>query len=212
MKTHSLKLVAAAALLGLLPASAPAQTSMMTGAQRSMGSGTTAGKGTMFGGSSGLANLANSGQIQGRERYLRQNRRAGQFVGADSAEVAQNLRNFSVLGGRATRQAGIGRSSSAPRQPTAAGGGPSLRFQARLEAAFEHPQPNVQATTQRIVDRLGGARGIKSVGPVQVVVQGDTAVLRGQVASAHDRLLAEQLARFEPGVWQIKNELTVAAK
>jgi len=47
--------------------------------------------------------------------------------------------------------------------------------------------------------------------PVDVSIRNQTAVLRGVVATEHDRTLAGHLARFEPGVRQVNNELTVAA-
>jgi hypothetical protein len=45
--------------------------------------------------------------------------------------------------------------------------------------------------------------------PVQVMTRGGTIVLQGQVATAHDRELAELLLRLEPGVSDVQNELTV---
>ncbi|MFH1919746.1 MAG: BON domain-containing protein [Planctomycetota bacterium] len=47
--------------------------------------------------------------------------------------------------------------------------------------------------------------------PLEVTIRQETAILRGVVASPRDRLLAGHLARFEPGVREVKNELTVAA-
>ena len=209
MKIDPLTFAAALALFAVMPATAPAQGTF--GSSQSLGSSFSPGTRTAFGSGSGLANQASVGQIQGRERFVRANRRPGQFVGADAQDLTTTMRNFSILGGRAARQANLGlRSASAPPQPTARTGTP-LPFQAKLEAAFDYPQPNAQATSQRIVEHLKGARGIKSAGPIQVVIQGETAILRGQVGSQHDRALAEQLARLEPGVWQVQNELTVAA-
>lgn len=46
--------------------------------------------------------------------------------------------------------------------------------------------------------------------PISVTVQGDTATLRGSVASAHDRIVAEVMLRLEPGIRQVDNQLTVA--
>lgn len=47
------------------------------------------------------------------------------------------------------------------------------------------------------------------VAPAQVTVRGDTAILQGVVATEHDRDLAEQLVRMEPGIAQVENLLTV---
>jgi BON domain len=50
---------------------------------------------------------------------------------------------------------------------------------------------------------------IRQLSPISVTLQNETAILRGRVATEHDRQLVELLTRFEPGVWQVKNELTV---
>ena len=46
--------------------------------------------------------------------------------------------------------------------------------------------------------------------PIQIEVEKGTAILRGAVASAHDRAIAERLALLEGGIWKVQNELTVA--
>jgi len=53
---------------------------------------------------------------------------------------------------------------------------------------------------------------IKKITPVTVTMQGDTAVLRGRVATEHDRALAERIALLEPGIWYVRNELGVAGR
>ena len=45
--------------------------------------------------------------------------------------------------------------------------------------------------------------------PIRVVMEAETVTLRGVVQTAHDRVLAEQLALLEPGVRRVRNELTV---
>jgi len=45
--------------------------------------------------------------------------------------------------------------------------------------------------------------------PISVTVQGDTATIRGSVASMHDRIVAEVMLRLEPGIMQVDNQLTV---
>ena len=46
-------------------------------------------------------------------------------------------------------------------------------------------------------------------GPITVNLVGQTAVLQGTVASDADRQLAEDLARLEPGVMAVQNDLAV---
>jgi len=65
-----------------------------------------------------------------------------------------------------------------------------------------------RAVTQ-LIQHLGE---IEKVTPVTVTMQGDTAVLRGRVATEHDRALAERIALLEPGIWYVRNELGVAGR
>ena len=45
---------------------------------------------------------------------------------------------------------------------------------------------------------------------MEVTIEGATAILRGVVATEHDRVLAERVAKLEPGVRQVENLLTLA--
>ena len=75
---------------------------------------------------------------------------------------------------------------------------------------FSTPSAAPTAVSIKISDQLNRSRSLASAGGVNVQIEGKTAVLRGTVASDHDRALAQQLAMLEPGVSQVKNELQVA--
>jgi len=62
-----------------------------------------------------------------------------------------------------------------------------------------------------LVERLRRALGDRLRSPFVVMIADQTTILRGVVATDHDRILAGHVARFEPGVLNVKNELTVAA-
>lgn len=62
-----------------------------------------------------------------------------------------------------------------------------------------------------LVERLRRALGDRLRSPLEVTIDGETATLRGLVATDHDRVLAGHVARFEPGVLNVENDLTVAA-
>jgi osmotically-inducible protein OsmY len=62
----------------------------------------------------------------------------------------------------------------------------------------------------RLAERLRDVLRDRLRGPLGVAIVHETAILRGTVASQYDRTLAGHLARFEPGVRNVKNELTVA--
>ncbi len=63
--------------------------------------------------------------------------------------------------------------------------------------------------SERVQAHLAKTLGIEALAPIQVSVENRIATLRGSVASADDRSRAELIASFEPGVDQVRNELTV---
>ena len=48
--------------------------------------------------------------------------------------------------------------------------------------------------------------------PIRVSVVNGTAILRGVVGSPHERTLIANMARLEPGIERISNQLTVASE
>ncbi|MCA9067693.1 MAG: BON domain-containing protein [Planctomycetaceae bacterium] len=81
----------------------------------------------------------------------------------------------------------------------------------RLQIAFDHtPRPvaTVQTNLNTGFDRLRTSR--TELRNVQVQVGSNReVVLRGRVGSENDKKLAAMLARLEPGVRTVKNELTI---
>lgn len=73
-----------------------------------------------------------------------------------------------------------------------------------------HVAPS-EARTAAVTARLGQARPLAARSPVQATLSEGTVTLRGVVATEHDRALAEQLARLEPGVVEVKNELVLGS-
>jgi osmotically-inducible protein OsmY len=181
---------------------------------RTLGNTLSAGTRTFSAGAT--TNSANTaGQITGSERFLRQNHQAGNFIGTDSTAAAYALRNFSIYGTTASRarQQALGNIRSAAAtaaQQRTAQAAPTPPFQTGLVTGFAHPASPAQDIPHNLLQRVEGLRTIKVTKPLQVSVAGDTTILRGEVRSAHERTLVEQLARLEPGVRNVKNELTVA--
>ncbi len=70
--------------------------------------------------------------------------------------------------------------------------------------------PQIGATSTDAAAGIRPSAQIQRLSEVTITMENDTAVLRGRVATEHDRQLAEILARFEPGIWQVRNNLTVA--
>jgi hypothetical protein len=151
---------------------------------------------------------ANVGQVTGAERFLRNNRQPGQFVGSDSAD-AQNF--FSQLANQSQNNNQQRRNNNNPnngqnnanRQVVS-----KARVQTSIGFNFVAPTgTNIAATLQQ---RLEKSPRIVRHGPISVRIEGRTAVLSGTVATEHDRVLAAQVARLEAGVAEIRNELVTA--
>jgi hypothetical protein len=105
-------------------------------------------------------------------------------------------------GGSAMPQGGTGAAASGRATANPGGGRLSYAWNASAIGGVTRA-PVLAQRLQRVLQS-----GMQS--PLEVVVENETATLRGEVATAHDRLLAEHIARFEPGVRFVRNELTVA--
>lgn len=222
----------------------------VTAGQRTMGRGTTGG--SAMGGAMGAAGSANVGQIDSSERFLRQNRQAGSFVGADSRDntgyllggqgnaagartgttAARGMQNFNTRGTQNfNRGANVNRGGMGANLFGAMGGlgglggmggarGQKREVRTALSVAFDHPAIDAGRVTEQISRRLNGSEPVAVTGiqrvraltPVQAARDSDgSLVLKGTVATERDRALAERLALLEPGVWKVKNEITVSA-
>lgn len=172
-----------------------------------------------------------TGDVDGGARYIRNNRQ-GEFVGAGTEDaravgVVQAASAGGGMGGRGGNQQfsslfGGGRNGNNvlgqlmsgqfnqggnQRTRSSAGGNTQLRIPIRMNFT-----PNPAATsrfTGQFQKRLGKLPGLTTVGPIEVLLDGETVVLRGVVASEGDRQLAEDLAKLEPEVSLVRNELTV---
>jgi hypothetical protein len=207
---------------------APMQNSFGGG---SMGRGGQMGMGMGMGGGQFGAGQFGAGQFGqgqfgagqfGAGQMGRQNTRRS-FIGSDSADLTnifsmmnqggglsrsglQNLR-----GGQQNRRNGDfqqpdnddnGRDGS---RRTAV----ATRFALGFEPAVSTGR--ISLAVSKRLERYGkdGRLGIRE--PIQLLRQGSTTILRGSVATVHDRDLVERLVRLEAGIGQIQSDLTVAS-
>jgi hypothetical protein len=191
---------------------------------RNLGSTLAPGNRTFAGGAGGAGvgaqggfDNSNVGLIGGNERFLRGNRQAGQFVGADTADA----RFIGATGGTGTGlgslnlggnfgPGGLGPQQQRPDQqgqtPTRA----QTTIPTRYRVDFTYSAPAATAVATTLQTRLSNIRGLAALGPLDVQMEGRTAILRGEVATDRDRDLAARLALLEAGVSAVRNELTVA--
>lgn len=91
-----------------------------------------------------------------------------------------------------------------------------MYYRPRRTVAFTVPNyrrsvpDRVVESLRTIAARSGGVS--LNVAGVEATVVGDRLVIHGTAATPEDRALAEQLARFEPGVSEIVNEIVVAGQ
>ena len=180
--------------------------------------GTSAGGttgGTSGAGGTGTQNVAQTAQQNMVSNAAQPTQQRG-FVGADSS----NTVNFLSLqaangqtGARATGNNGMSQLNNLfsqglqqLNQQTQRAARPQIRVP--LRSSFQ-PQPLSVAQVRRIEENINKLPAIRFIGPARLEMQDRTAVLRGVVASEDDRRLAENLAKMEPEVLAVRNELTV---
>ena len=175
---------------------------------------TSSSSGTSFGSRTGLS-ASTAGQVQGNERFVRGSRQPGEFVGAaDTAASSGGFVGSQAAGARASgRQSSRGLNSLANR-----GGNQSNRssrssrddVRAHVRLGFTVVRPVAIDIVPRLNLQLEKIIRPRASSPIQIEVEKGTAILRGAVASAHDRAIAERLVLLEGGIWKVKNELTVS--
>lgn len=195
-----------------------------------MGTGMTAGQGSNIGNApvpganSGAGGMGNSLELGANMQNFNPGGTTG-FVGA-SANSARNLMSRvgtqgAVQGGRVnfgsltnlmnqSRQNQFNRQQAqkASRSNTQA----KSQFRVPLRLGFQPPVVSAGRVGPELSKRLSKLSGSPQLGPVNVSLVGQTAVLRGTVATEAERQLAEGVARLEPGVMAVRNELVVASE
>ena len=166
-------------------------------------------------------NVAMSSQNVGVAAAQQRQQTAGAFVGADTADTGNFLSRQNLTGTNATAggRGGIGGQNGlaqlqnlfSQNQQNFNGQSqtqtmPQIRVSLRL--GFR-PQPLSTTRMQTFQTRLTKLPGMRFVGSPEVLMEGRTAVLRGKVASEDDRELAEAMAKMEPDVLEVRNELVV---
>ncbi len=88
----------------------------------------------------------------------------------------------------------------------AAAAAPPVRPSIEWQTNYRVAGPAEQALARRLRETLDE----RITAPIQVMIAGGTVVLRGSVVNEEARAVAGHLARFEPGIRTVQNELTVA--
>lgn len=155
------------------------------------------------------------GTLTGGERFIRGNRRPGDFVGTDTRDLGVFIGARQSQGGRQIRSAISGvREAPGPNVNQRLNASPKMPmgiYQPRVRIAFDYvprsPTELESELSRRLTTRVAGPDASRSIA---VTLVDRTAILRGVVASRRDAALAAAMARMEPGVSEVRNDLTVA--
>ena len=184
-----------------------------------LGGGLGAGLSGAMGGQTG-ANGMNGMNNQNGQGFLGRNTNGQQqFLGRNTQAQGQNGMMTNQMGGANNRRAGGNRGANGQnnfnnqqqQQGLGVGGGaakqgPQIRPRQRI--AFEHTPPHLPTVTSGLELRLNKMKALKSPSIKLSTEPAGVLVLKGEVASESAAKLAENIARLEPGVRSVKNELT----
>jgi osmotically-inducible protein OsmY len=88
---------------------------------------------------------------------------------------------------------------------------PKGQFRVPLRLGFQPTTTSSLATSNAMNQRMIKMPALSRAGRINASLEGQTAVLRGTVPTEADRALAEGLAKLEPGVMAVRNELVVGS-
>jgi hypothetical protein len=153
---------------------------------------------------------ATVGQVTGAERFLRNNRQPGQFVGSDAVDAQNFLSQLTNQGQNNNQQRRNNNNNNPNNLQNNATRQQVSKARVLTTIGFNYAPPTRVDVAATLQQRLEKSPRIARVGPITVQLEGRTAVLSGTVATAHDRELAALVARLEAGVGEVRNELQVA--
>ncbi|MFO0902668.1 MAG: BON domain-containing protein [Pirellulales bacterium] len=138
-------------------------------------------------------------------------------IGADTLGTAAGLNamnmNRAMMGmgmmGRMGGFGGMGMNQFGMNQQQNQRGRQQLRIPMRL--GFTSPPAQMSVRSRQFATRVPKIPGLKNVRELTIEMDGETAILRGKVDSEDQRLLVERMAKLEPGISAVQNELQVEA-
>jgi hypothetical protein len=227
IRVHCLNLSAFAAVCIFFSATVQAQTRSLTGNQGGNNQTTSnlnsAGQSTLsLGGDSlqsqsgqGLGSFtqqAGGGTPGGQQQggFIGRGNNANRFIGrgTQGGQTQLQRNNFSQFGGN--RNTGAGNNRTGNRTGT---GGTQRVIRPRLRIAFAYMKPSVSVAVTTLstrFEKLSSRRPALSGVRIETGTEGEV-TLQGTVKSAETRKLAEIMARMQPGVRKVRNELSVSA-
>lgn len=214
------------------PSTSPAGTQRTTSPQQATPQGTAGTGGTRSSGTRGTGdfvsqfNAAGAEGMEVPEGFIGRGAADQPFVGRPGAENANGMGNASrsrTGRGRGTTTRGqgqFGQFGQFGQQGLNAnlagdrtrGGQADRQIRVIYRPVFSTALAARPASTERISESLAKSTAFAAASGLSVETDGGVLVLRGQVSSEYNRQLAERMARLEPGVTRVRNELTVVSQ
>jgi hypothetical protein len=151
--------------------------------------------------------------VNEKARFIRGNRKATAFVGADTGEGQRFVGSEQAVTGEEVRSAvdnltvEMAPDANLTAKPVMP---PRVQMYApRLRVAFDYTGELEGEVNSRLTGRLEKTLPGGASNRIAVSVAGDAATVRGAVASERDRKLAELMLLFEPGIARVRNQLQV---
>jgi hypothetical protein len=183
------------------------------GSSMGMGSGGMSafgnmGSGMSVFGNSGLGGMGTGGSPFGNQSFGG-NSGGQSFVGRDSADMASVFNQMGQAGTQFFNQMNrnMNRNNQQPSNEQVEN--PPQLMRVTLQVAFTARRPTPSELTNTLRTRLGRILAEQNIASPQVTMQGDVAVLGGVAATESQRLVLERLIAMEPGVGEVRNEMTV---
>jgi len=196
--------------------SALSRTRPSLGGRTSSGTRSSIARSSSARSSSSAASLSGAiGTPDPAARYVRGNRQATDFVGTDSRDM-QGFVGMQQAEGSAEIESAVSglrietgpdanRTQATPSRPRV------QMYDPRLKVNFDFPRQPTGTVNLELARRLEASLRLSGTGRIEVLQEGATAILRGEVASERDRRLAGLLILLEPGISNVRNELVVKA-
>lgn len=190
------------------------------------GMGSSAGMGSSTGGTGNRSAFQNSPVQAAQQSVGGQARQSGSFVGATAQQAQQGFVGAAQAGGnqrggRGTTGAagmtgvspmmafGLGARLGGMNSSRSQQNGNNRSLRATVSLGFTPPAADPNQVGSAMARRLAALPALHWKTRPQVQMQGQTAILRGEVATQHDRDLAERVVRLEATVDQVQNQLVV---
>ncbi len=132
-------------------------------------------------------------------------------IGADTIGTAVGLNtmnmNRAMMGmGMMGRMGGMNQFGMMNQQQNQRG---RQQLRVPMRIGFTSAPAQMSARSKQFATRVPKLPALKTVRDLTVEMDGETAILRGTVDSEDQRLLVERMAKLEPGISEVQNELQV---